>query len=184
MLSETFVFVAAGLAVGGGALGARFAGAAWWQGALIGAAGFVASSLAGMALGGAGLFWPFIATLAGMAAAGAAMKLQSRQIAETAAAALVCSLVGGAVYAAADEAGLAPSGRLTCDGLVAEIVTIDQGPLAPKLLDVVETETVRQTDDRLECKGLGLFSDRSREAVRYRTYEEFGKRWIEFEPAG
>ncbi|MBY3434814.1 hypothetical protein [Rhizobium laguerreae] len=70
----------------------------------------------------------------------------------------------------------------TCKNMVQALVELEAGPLAPKLIGVIDQVSVSSTPARVECRGTGLFSTGARATINYRVYEEGGQRWLAFEP--
>lgn len=79
--------------------------------------------------------------------------------------------------------GWAGSSR-SCAGLVPEVARIskDASPLGIKIIDVVEPKTVREEAERTECTGTAILSSAQKIPIKYRTYKEYDKWYVYFEP--
>jgi hypothetical protein len=83
--------------------------------------------------------------------------------------------------------GVPGSGPATCSTLVSDVVKTSESNsngFAAKVIDLVEVKQVSQSDKELKCSGIGILSNGLKQTIIYRSYEEYGKWWIQYEPEG
>jgi high-affinity K+ transport system ATPase subunit B len=83
--------------------------------------------------------------------------------------------------------GIPGAGPATCTTLVSDVVKIsaeNSNGFAAKVIDLVETKEISKTDKELKCAAIGILSSGMKQPIVYRSYEEYGKWWVQFQPEG
>jgi hypothetical protein len=70
----------------------------------------------------------------------------------------------------------------SCQNVIPELTKLPPAnAMSPKLVGVVNHGTVSTTPERIECSGVGMFSDGQRVPIAYRVWKEGGQWWVAFE---
>lgn len=78
-------------------------------------------------------------------------------------------------------------GSTTCEDLKHEVIPISEenaNVFQPKMIDLVEIKTLSSKDGELECSGLAILSDSTKQNVAFRKVKEYDKWWVKYEGSG
>lgn len=75
----------------------------------------------------------------------------------------------------------------SCEGLVPQVQEISEKNARAsgrRIIDIVEIKELTNREGTIECSGLALFSDSTKQTINFKQYSEYDKWWVRFEPTG
>lgn len=95
-------------------------------------------------------------------------------------------IVGGVLFLLQSGMNFMTGPAQSCHSLAPEVLKMakENDKLGEaRLIDIVEISAKEKDGYKLECAGLGIFSNTTKHAITFRQTEEYGKLWISYVPS-